>query len=243
MPRSKTPVFVLQHTSGEFLGLIEDHLEGRGVRFTYFRPFTADGKLPARVDFCAGLILLGGGPWGTKGGRAVPTLTEELELTRDCLALGKPVVGIGLGAQILAIAAGGDSERADLVFEMGEAKRVKEDALNGFLPARYPLAVYMRDRPVPPDDAEILAVDHAGRPALFQVAGNCLGFTGHPGAKLGMVEDLIMEFEESPEAPWATMEALRKAQPEIEDALVRIMTGLVQITGLMRPGPEPGKPG
>jgi GMP synthase-like glutamine amidotransferase len=235
MSRSKTPVFVVQHTSGEFLGLIEDHLEGRSVRFTYFRPFSAGGKLPVRVDLSAGLILLGGGPWGTKGGRAVPTLTEELELARACLALGKPVVGIGLGAQILAIAAGGDSEPSKLVFEVGEARRVKEGALNGYLPERFPLAVYMRDRPMPPDDAQILAVDWSGRPALFQIAGNCLGFTGHPGAKLGMVEDLIMEFEESPEAPWPTMDALRRAQPAIEDALVQIMTGLVQITGFMRP--------
>ncbi|NNG05271.1 MAG: hypothetical protein HKM95_14400, partial [Inquilinus sp.] len=78
------------------------------------------------------------------------------------------------------------------------------------------------------------AVDDAGRPALFQVAGNCLGFTGHPGAKLGMVEDLIMEFEDSPADPAAAMAALRAAQPAIEDALVPIMTGLVQITGLMR---------
>jgi GMP synthase-like glutamine amidotransferase len=235
MSRSKNPVFVVQHTSGEFLGLIEDHLEGRGVRFIYFRPFTAGGKLPVRVDFCAGLILLGGGPWGTKGGRAVPTLTEELELTRACLDLGKPVVGIGLGAQILAIATGGDSEPSELAFEVGEARRVTVGALNGYLPERFPLAVYMRDRPLPPEGAEILAVDEAGRPALFQVAGNCLGFTGHPGAKLGMVEDLIMEFEESPEAPRPAMEALRHAQPAIEDALVRIMTGLVQITGFMRP--------
>ncbi len=68
MTRSKAPVFVVQHTAGEFLGLIEDHLEGRGVRFLYFRPFTAGGGLPVRVDAAAGLILLGGGPWGTKGG-------------------------------------------------------------------------------------------------------------------------------------------------------------------------------
>ncbi len=242
MSSTKAPVFVVQHTAGEFLGLIEDHLEGRGVRFTYFRPFTAGGGLPVRVDVAARLILLGGGPWGTKGGRAVPTLTEELELTRACLGLGKPVVGIGLGAQILAIATGGDSEASELVFEVGEARRVKADALNGYLPERFPLAVYMRDRPLPPNDADILAVDEAGRPALFQVAGNCLGFTGHPGAKLGMVEDLIMEFEESPEAPWPAMEALRDARPAIEDALVRIMTGLVQITGLMRPDAAPDPP-
>jgi GMP synthase-like glutamine amidotransferase len=165
----------------------------------------------------------------------VPSLTEELDLTRRCLELGKPVIGIGLGAQILALATGGGTERSELVFEVGEARRVRDDALNGFLPERYKLAVYMRDRPVPPDDAVVLAVDDSGRPALFQVAGNCLGFTGHPGAKLGMVEDLVMEFEDTPADPADAMDALRAAQPAIEDALVPIMTGLVQVTGLMRP--------
>ena len=28
---SEYPIFVIQHTSGEFLGLMEDHLEGRGI--------------------------------------------------------------------------------------------------------------------------------------------------------------------------------------------------------------------
>ena len=240
MRSTSQPVFVLQHTSGEFLGLMEDHLEGRGIRFAYFRHFSADGKLPATVEFVKGLILLGGGPWGTGGGRAVPTLAEELELTRQCLDLGKPVIGIGLGAQILAIAAGGGAERSDLLFEVGEARRTRDDALNGFLPERYPSVVYMRDWPVPPDGAPVLAVDQAGRPALFQVGDNCLGFAGHPGAKLGMAEDLIMEFEESPKDPGPAMEALRDAKTEIEDALVHIMTGLVQVTGLMRSDEKPG---
>lgn len=235
MSTVKPLVYVLQHTSGEYLGLMEDHLEGRGIRFTYFRPFTADGKLPANLEFANGLVLLGGGPWGTRGGRSVPSLLEELELTRNCLERGKPVIGIGLGAQILALAAGGGSELAELTFEVGEARRVREDALNGFLPERYPQTVYMRDRPLPPDGAEILAVDGEGRPALFQIGDNALGFAGHPGAKPGMVEDLIMEFEESPADPWPAMEALRGAKGEIEDALVQIMTGVVQITGLMRP--------
>ncbi len=234
MPISKTPVFVVQHTSGEFLGLMEDHLEGRGIRFIYFRPFTADGKLPTTVKYVNGLILLGGGPWGAEGERAVPTLIEELRLTRECLDLGKPVIGIGLGAQILAIAAGGGVEPAQLVFDVGEARRVEDDALNGFLPERFPLVVYMRDRPLPPRDAKILAVDEADRPALFQIGDNNLGFTGHPGAKPGMIEDLIMEFEDAPQDPGPAIEALRTVRTDIEDSLVRIMTGVVQITGLMK---------
>ncbi len=234
MPRSKTPVFVLQHTSGEFLGLMEDHLEGRGVRFTYFRPFTADGKLPTRVDYCGGLILLGGGPWGTKGGRAIPTLTEELDLARQGIDLGKPVVGIGLGAQILAIAAGGESEASDLVFEIGEATRSRDDALGGFLPERFPLVTFMRDRAVLPPDAELLATDMHGDSVLFRTHGNCFGFTGHPGAKAGMAEDLIMEFDELPDSFGETLERFRGIQKPLEDSLVYIMTGLIQATGWMQ---------
>ena len=48
--RSETPmnvVAVVQHTSGEYLGLIEDHFEHRRIRFQYFRPFASGGKLPS----------------------------------------------------------------------------------------------------------------------------------------------------------------------------------------------------
>lgn len=234
MASPTSPLFVIQHTSGEFLGLMEDHLEGRGIRFVYVRPFTDKGQLPATLDYAKGLVLLGGGPWGTGGGRAVPSLLEEIDLTRRCLALGKPVIGIGLGAQILSLAAGGGRETNGLEFSVATASKVTADALNGFLPARFPLVTYMCDRPIPPTDARILAEDEDGRPAVFQVRGNCLGFAGHPGAKLGMVEDLIMEFDETPEDPGPALASLRARRHEIEDALVPIMTGLVQVAGLMR---------
>ena len=57
---------VVQHTQSEWLGHIEDHLEGRGIRFGYFRPFTAGGTLPDVMTLGDGLILLGGGPWGRR---------------------------------------------------------------------------------------------------------------------------------------------------------------------------------
>lgn len=234
------PVFVVQHTAGEFLGLIEDHLEGRGIRFTYFRPFTAGGGLPATLDFCAGLILLGGGPWGTRGGRAVPTLTEELELTRGALELGKPVIGFGLGAQILAIAAGGGADAAPFAFEFETARRVEDDALNGFLPETFHQVTYMRDWPRPPVGAAILARDEQGRPSVFRVGDNSFGFVANPGIKLGMVEDLIMEFDEVPDGAAEKLEQLRGLQGRLEDELVPIMTGLVQCTALMT-SPKAGR--
>lgn len=233
--RTGTPmnvVAVVQHTAGEYLGLIEDHLEGRRIRFQYFRPFAA-GKLPAPELPADALLLLGGGPWGSAGGRDLPTLAQEVELTRRRLAEGTPVIGFGLGAQILAIAAGGGSEPSELVFGLSTTTRVRDDALNGFLPAAFTQVLYMRDLPALPEGAVVLARDEAGRPAVFRIGENAFGFLGNPGIKLGMVEDLIMEFAEVPENSAEGLEALRRRQPSIEDELVPIMTGLVQCTGLM----------
>lgn len=225
---------VVQHTSADYLGLMEDHLEGRRIRFRYFRPFTERGAVPQAGDTCDGLVLLGGGPWGSAGGRDVPTLDAEIRLTRAALDLGQPVIGIGLGAQILAIASGGGSTEAPLHFATAYATRVVDDALNGFLPAHFPLVTYMRDRPLPPAHATVLAVDEHDRPVVFQVGENALGFCGHPGFKPAMAEDLIMEFEESPKNPIPQLEKLRSMTGAIEDALVPIMTGIIQITYLMQ---------
>jgi len=225
---------VVQHTSADYLGLIEDHLEGRRIRFRYFRPFTEQGTVPGPGDSCDGLVLLGGGPWGSAGGRNVPTLQQEITLARAMLDMGKPVLGIGLGAQILAIAAGGSSEPAPLAFEVGHAVRAVEGALAGFMPPRFPHVLYMRDRPTLPADAEVLATDEQGRAAVFQVGVNALGFCGHPGFKTAMAEDLIMEFEEAPADPAPKLQQLQLLVPEIEDSLVPIMTGIIKVTGLMQ---------
>tara|TARA_B100001123_G_scaffold220823_1_gene249023 strand:+ start:244 stop:939 length:696 start_codon:yes stop_codon:yes gene_type:complete len=224
----------IQHTSADYLGLVEDHLEGRRIRFTYSRPFTEQGSVPLLKRVGDGLVLLGGGPWGAAGIRNLPSLVEEVELTYECLKSNLPVIGIGLGSQILALAAGGSTIETPLCFSAGYAKRTTPNALNGYLPHRYPLIEYMRDRPQPPSDAAILAVDAADRPALFQIGGNAFGFTGHPGAKLAMVEDLLMEFEDGPSDPVPQLDTFRTMKTEIEDTLVPIMTGLVQLTKLMQ---------
>lgn len=226
---------VIQHTSAEYLGLMEDHLEGRQIRFRYCRPFSPGVEMPETGSLADALVLLGGGPWGSAGGNDIPTLEKEIALARYCLEHDKPVIGIGLGAQILATAAGGGARPDAFVLEVGEARRAAVNALNGYLPDRYPLVVCMRDWPEPPTDAVILAVDEADRPALFQVGEQAFGFSGHPGMKPAMAEDLIMEFAETPENLNAGLEKLYTVKGELEDALVPIMTGLVQLTALMRP--------
>lgn len=226
---------VVQHTSAEYLGLIEDHLEGRGVRFRYHRPFATDGTLPLAGTLRDGLILLGGGPWGAAGERDLPTLKEEIDLARAVLARGWPLVGIGLGAQIVAIAAGARAEPAPLEFTVTRAHRAAEGALGGYLPKEFPLATYGRDRTPPPPGAVVLARDALDRVALWQLGSRTFGFAGHPGFKVAMVEDLVMEFDETPADIEPGLARLRAVQREIEDALVPVMTGLVRAAGWMDP--------
>lgn len=225
---------IVQHTSSEHLGLIEDHFEARKIRFHYVRPFTGDHRVPGPGALSDGFVLLGGGPWGADGARDVPTLDEERTLARDCLMANRLIIGIGLGAQIVSQAADGGVRQTPLKLRAGWARRVGDDALNGYLPERFAYGAYMRGWPEPPAYARILAVTEEDEPLIFQMGETAFGFACHPGLKLAMAEDLIMEFDEGPDDPEAGLALLRGVGREIEDALVPIMTGLVQVTGLMR---------
>lgn len=230
---------VVQHTEAEFLGLLEDHFENRAIRFHYARPFVPGGTLPRGAEGYDGLVLLGAAPFGVVSGRLLPSLGPEIRLARDFLARRLPVIGIGAGAAILSVAAGGGVEEAPLEVRMTQARRVRDDALEGHLPGIYPLFLCARDRAVPPRDAAILAQDDNRRAALFALRGNCLGFAGHPGIKSGMVEDLVLAFDEMPEEAGAALSALRDTQVALSEALAAIMVGLVSMTGLMRDGDQP----
>lgn len=225
---------VLQHTEAEFLGLMEDHFEHRAIRFRYVRPFATGGRVPATAGDFNGLVILGAGPFGIVSGQRLPSFEPELALTQDFRRRGLPVFGMGIGACILAAAAGGGAEAAPLRFTVNVARRVVPEALAGHLPPTYPVVVYMRDHPLLPPDAKVLAVQEHGEPALFQVGENCIGFLGHPGIKSAMVEDMVMEFEDSPDGIAAGLEQLRAAQSEINKALDSIMIGVIRLSQLMQ---------
>lgn len=225
-------VTVIQHNSAEWLGHIEDHFEGRGIRYSYFRPFATGGRVPDLKLLGDGLILLGAGPWGgVAGERQLPTFAEEVKLARACLMTNVPVLGFGLGASIIAAAGDGGIEAAPLSARIDEATATDREALSGFLPERFPIAVYRRDKTVVPDYATILARDRSGAPAAFALGPRAYGFEGHPGVRRAMFEDLVMEFEDAPEGVGEVLEEFGAVSKAMEDALVPLMAGLVRALG------------
>lgn len=94
---------VLQHVPFEGLGSIGTWLASSGYGLTWTRLFeTADFPDPGDID----LTVILGGPMSVNDEDAFPWLVQEKQFIRDTIAAGKPVLGICLGAQLIASAMG-----------------------------------------------------------------------------------------------------------------------------------------
>lgn len=96
-------VQVLQHVPFEGLGSIETWLSTRGARVQYSR-FYQDPVLPdlRSVD----LVIAMGGPMSVNDENEYPWLKAEKTFIKEAVARGLPVLGVCLGAQMIASALG-----------------------------------------------------------------------------------------------------------------------------------------
>jgi GMP synthase (glutamine-hydrolysing) len=96
----------LQHVSFEDLGTLGDVLVEQGFEITY-RQAGVDDLRGAQAEWgAADLVVVLGGPIGVYEADRYPFIHDELARVRERLASGKPLVGICLGAQMMAAASG-----------------------------------------------------------------------------------------------------------------------------------------
>ncbi|GIW56690.1 MAG: amidotransferase [Nitrospiraceae bacterium] len=92
-----------QHVAFEGLGSIETWLRAAGCEITGTR-FFESADLPA-LDEVEFLIVMGG-PMSVHDDAEYPWLVQEKQFIRSCILAGKPVLGVCLGAQLIAHALG-----------------------------------------------------------------------------------------------------------------------------------------
>lgn len=107
MPRPK--VLVFQHVPYEPLGTLDPLLKACGFRIRYVNFSRTPEALPA-LDKYEALIVLGG-PMNADQIDNYPNLITEVEIIREAVERDMSVLGICLGAQLLAKALGGQVTR------------------------------------------------------------------------------------------------------------------------------------
>lgn len=96
-------IHYLQHVHFEGLGYIDRWFKVNCATVSHNRVFE-DVDFPEQTEF-DGLIILGG-PMSVNDVRLYPWLVHEIRFIADTIAFGKPVLGICLGAQLIAKALG-----------------------------------------------------------------------------------------------------------------------------------------
>jgi GMP synthase (glutamine-hydrolysing) len=131
-------IFVLQHHPVENLCNIADALEGAALAWQYVRVDHGQ-PVPASMKGAGGLLVMGG-PASVYQTDRYPWLRDEMRLIEDAMKMNLPVLGVCLGAQILAAALGAKVERNPNGKEIGWhqirlSDSAKEDRLMRGLPA------------------------------------------------------------------------------------------------------------
>ncbi len=98
-------VHILQHVAFEGIGSIDTWLDQRDANVSYTR-FYESAELPALSEI--DLVIIMGGPMSVHDEAEFPWLVEEKRFLREAIRAGIPMLGICLGAQLLASALGAE---------------------------------------------------------------------------------------------------------------------------------------
>ena len=178
---------VVQHTAHEGLGNLLEWLPAAGLDVHPIHPYLGH-RVPPSVEGDALIVL--GGPMGALDDEVAPWLPATRALLASAIDDGVPTMGICLGAQLLAVAAGGSVERGALGPELGlGAVTVSQPDL--LLPSgELPVVQWHFDTVVSlPDSAAVLASSERYATQAFRVGEVAWGLQFHVEATAGMVAE------------------------------------------------------
>jgi GMP synthase (glutamine-hydrolysing) len=199
-------VLVVQHAAHEGLGRFQDWLPALGVDVHPIHPYLGH-RIPPYVEGDALIVL--GGPMGCLDDDVAPWLPATRALLATAIDDGVPTLGVCLGAQLLAVAAGGEVQRGALGPELGLGV-VTVSAPDALLTSgEMPVVQWHFDTVVRlPESATLLASSSRYAAQGFRVGEVAWGLQFHVEATVDMV------------AEWARVDAEALAEEGREAALV-----------------------
>lgn len=215
---AKPQVLILQHAEWEKPGRILECLEDVGLQ-TAMLNITKQAK-PDLPEFqeIAGVVIMGG-PMGATDFEHYPGLKKEAKLARAAISVGKPVIGVCLGQQIIATALGAKLT-AGAVDEVGfgPIKRLAQHDYFSMWSRQLNVLHWHHDVVGLPEGAEPLARSEQTKVQAFRI-GSALAMQFH----LEVSGPLLEEWLEEP----AMVKGMKKSQiSQIRDDFAAFNTQL-----------------
>ena len=186
-------VLVFRHVPFEHLGRIGESLESAGVAFEYV-DLAAGPPVAIPLESAAGLVFMGG-PMSANDD--LPYIQRELELIRQAVAAGKPVLGICLGAQLIAKALGARVYRNPVKeigwFPVDWTEAARRDPLLAGLSGPETVFHWHGETFDLPRGAEWLAQSDRCRHQAFRAGAGVYGFQFHLEVTPEMIADWVTQ--------------------------------------------------
>src|SRR4051794_7382663 len=182
---------VVQHTAQEGLGNLLEWLPAAGLDVHPIHPYLGH-RVPPSVEGDALIVL--GGPMGANDDADAPWLPATRALLATAIDDGVPTLGICLGAQLLAVAAGGEVQRgsAGPGLGLGYVDVLLSDQLLDA--GRLPVVQWHYDTVTRlPNGAELLASSDLYQVQAFRLGEVAWGLQFHIEATEAMVRDWVRE--------------------------------------------------
>lgn len=182
---------VVQHLDVEEPYEIGAALARRGVR--------TDVGLPDSLDGYDALVVMGG-PMAAYADDGFPTRARELGLLRQALDRELPVLGVCLGAQLLAVAAGGGALEGGAGPEIGwgRVRVVGDDGLFAGLPSELTVLHWHGDTVELPPGATLLASSDRYPNQAFRLGPVAWGLQFHVEVDEVAVDRFVTRFHGDP---------------------------------------------
>ncbi len=216
-------VLFIQHGDVDKPGLLAEALAAEGIGLEVFHAWR-EAVFPNLEGF-QGLALGGGGQsaWEVE---KYPYLDFECRMVREAMERGIPVIGLCLGAQLIARAFGAEVRRAEqkeigfFPVELNAAGRL--DPVVGALPPRFPATHWHGDIFEIPASCQNLGFSDLTPNQILRVGPNCLGFQFHLEMTPPLFEELVWDAEDFFHgcglAPEALIQESREVLPCLEPA-------------------------
>jgi GMP synthase (glutamine-hydrolysing) len=205
-------VIAVRHVAFEDLGAFENVLTERGFRVSYLDA-VRDNLIQRVRESDPSLLVLLGGPVGAYEDESYPFLAAEKTLVRDRVARRRPLLGICLGAQVIAAALGAKVYPAQSKeIGWGPVQLSEVGAGSPLAELTGPVLHWHGDTFDLPEGAVHLASTSECRNQAFAFGSHTLGLQFHPEVSGDAQESwLVGHAHEIAHTPGVTVTGLRAA--------------------------------